>query len=73
MQAAISARVRSFDEFDADNDPSGWHDFGSFDHGGQKIFRKIDMYDLTYEFYSPDPSDPAMTHRVLTTLLAEEY
>jgi hypothetical protein len=72
-QAAITERVRSFDEFDADNDPYGEHDFGSFDHGGQKIFWKIDLYDRNYEFYSPDPTDPAKTNRVLTILLAEEY
>jgi hypothetical protein len=73
MQAAITARVRSFDEFDADNDPYGERDFGSFDLGGQKIFWKIDLYDRNYKFYSPDPTDAAKTNRVLTILLAEEY
>jgi Protein of unknown function (DUF3768) len=72
-QAAITERVRSFEEFDADNDPYGEHDFGSFDHGGRTIFWKIDLYDRDYKFYSPDPSDPALTNRVLTILLAEEY
>ena len=39
-QAAIIERVRSFEEFDADNDPYGEHDFGSFDHDGRTIFWK---------------------------------
>jgi hypothetical protein len=66
VQAAITARVRSFDEFDADNDPYGEHDFGSFVHAGEKICWKIDLYDRNQEFYSPDPTDPAKTNRVLT-------
>ena len=73
MQAAIIARVRSFEAFDADNDPHGEHDFGSFDHDGRTISWKIDLYDRDYEFYFPDPTDPAKTNRVLTILLAEEY
>jgi Protein of unknown function (DUF3768) len=73
MQAAITERVRSFEEFDADNDPFGEHGFGSFDHGGRTILWKIDLYDRGYKFYSPDPTDPARTNRVLTILLAEEY
>jgi hypothetical protein len=73
MQAAITERVRSFEEFDADNDPFGEHDSGRFEHGGRTILWKIDLYDRGYKFYSPDPIDPAQTNRVLTILLAEEY
>ena len=47
-------------------------DFGVFDYEGRKIFWKIDLYDRDYRFYSPAPSDPAKTNRVLTMLLAEE-
>jgi hypothetical protein len=72
-QAAITERVRSFEDFGEDNDPHGEHDFGAFDHDGQKIFWKIDLYDRDYRFYTPDPTDPAKTNRVLTILLAEEY
>jgi hypothetical protein len=73
MQHAILARVCYFEEFDADNDPHGEHDFGSFDHGGQKIFWKIDYYDRNLEFRSPDPADSTLTTRVLTIMVAEEY
>ena len=73
MQAEITKRVRSFETFNENNDPHGDHDFGSFDHDGRTIFWKIDLYDRNYRFYSPDPTDPAQTNRVLTILLAEEY
>lgn len=72
-QIIISAEVRDFDKFTEDNDPYGWHDFGSFDFEGQKIFWKIDLYDTQYEMGSEDPSDPTQTRRVLTIMLASEY
>lgn len=72
-RAAIIDRVRSFDEFSPKNDPYGEHDFGSFDHQGLRIFWKIDAYDQDLKFGSPDPADPAVTRRVLTIMLAEEY
>ena len=72
-QAAILERVRTFADFTPDNDPYGEHDFGSFEHGAQTIFWKIDCYDREMNFGSPDPADPSVTTRVLTIMLAEEY
>jgi hypothetical protein len=72
-RAFILDRVCAFDDFTPDNDPHGEHDCGSFEHGGKTIFWKIDYYDLSLENGSPDPSDPALTRRVLTIMLAEEY
>ena len=72
-QDGIMARVRSFDAFTPENDPYGEHDFGSFEFSGNTIFWKIDCYDTKLQFGSPDPADPAVTTRVLTVLLAEEY
>ena len=72
-QTAIAERVRSFEEFDEESDPHGEHDFGSFEHSGQTIFWKIDCYDMKLKWGSPDPANPAVTKRVLTILLAEEY
>lgn len=73
-QAAILERVRTFDEFTSQNDPYGEHDFGAFEHAGHSVFWKIDYYDRDGEEYgSPDPSDPSLTTRVLTVLLAGEY
>ena len=66
-------KVATFDDFTADNDPHGEHDFGSFDLAGDKFFWKIDYYDPTLEFGSDDPADPTKTTRVLTLMLAAEY
>jgi hypothetical protein len=68
VQSVIRERVETFD-----NDPYGEHDFGNFAHDGVGIFWKIDAYDLKMEYGSEDPSDPAMTTRVLTIMLADEY
>jgi len=66
-------RVMAFDHFNADNDPHGEHDFGSFELEGEKLIWKIDYFDLAAEFGSEDPTDPKKTLRVLTVMLAEEY
>lgn len=71
--AAVIERVRAFDDFTADNDPYGEHDFGSFEYQGQTINWKIDYYALDMEHGSEDPANAAITKRVLTILLAEEY
>ena|ERR1044072_7624134 len=72
MLAALKA-VMLFDSFTADNDPHGEHDFGAFEVGGERLFWKIDYYDLALEYGSPDPADAAVTRRVLTVMLASEY
>jgi len=70
---AILAQVRSYDSFTADNDPYGEHDFGSFHWGEVQVFWKFDYYDLDFSMHSPDASDPCVTARILTIMLAEEY
>lgn len=69
----VIATVRAFARFDADNDPYDEHDFGSLEVLSNKVYFKIDYYDQSLEFGSPDPSDAALTERVLTIMLAEEY
>lgn len=71
--AEILEKVRSFDNFTTANDPYDEHDFGSFDYKGQKIFFKIDYYDLNYEYMSENPADTTITNRVLTIMLASNY
>ena len=69
----VVAAVQAFNAFDRDNDPHGEHDFGSFYIGGERLFFKLDYYDLSLQAHSPDAADPAQTHRVLTIMLASEY
>ena len=71
--AEIVQAIRSFDAFNEDNDPHGEHDFGAIDAAGQRLFWKIDYYDRDLEMGSPDPSNPAVTCRVMTILVANEY
>jgi Protein of unknown function (DUF3768) len=49
------------------------HDFGSFEAEGHTIFFKIDYLDQNLNHHSPDPTDPAVTVRVITVMLADEY
>jgi hypothetical protein len=72
-RAMALAAVQGFDSFDETNDPYGEHDFGAFEINGHNLFWKIDYYDLTLGYRSPDPADPSKTVRVLTVMLAEEY
>ena len=72
-QSAIREKVERFDAFEPGNDPYGEHDFGSFEHAGNKILWKIDYYDKALEYGSEHPEDPSQTTRVLTIMLAEEY
>jgi hypothetical protein len=65
--------VREFSDFTENNDPFGEHDFGIFELDGVTLFWKIDLYDRSLAWASPDPADPAVTRRVLTILLAKEY
>ena len=69
----IVKTIAVYDDFCQANDPYGEHDFGSFEADGQRIFFKIDYLDKALANHSPDPSDPSVTERVITIMLAEEY
>ena len=69
----IITKVRTFDNFDENNDPYNEHDFGAFDYKGKRIFWKIDNYDQEFLYLSPDVSNPRVTNKVLTIMYAEEY
>ena len=71
--AELLIAVEDFDSFIADNDPSAEHDFGVIKLNGNTFFWKFDHYDLDLQMHSPDPSDPTVTTRVLTIMLADEY
>jgi hypothetical protein len=65
--------IAVFDDFCTANDPHDEHDFGMFDFEGAKVIFKIDYYDSAMMGHSPNPADPAVTERVITLMLAEEY
>lgn len=70
---AIIAAITAFDGFNPENDPYGEHDCAVMAIVGIKIIWKIDYYDLTRRFHSSDPSDRAVTSRVMTIMRADEY
>ena len=72
-RSSLLAKIRAFDAFTEDNDPHGERDFGVVEDGDVRCFWKIDYYDREMEFMSPDASDSALTTRVLTIMLADEY
>jgi len=59
--------------FDEQNDPFNEHDFGKVEYEEIKYFWKIEYYDHDLQFASKDPSNPNITTRVMTIMLAEEY
>lgn len=73
MLHTILSAVQQFNTFTPDNDPYEEHDFGKIEVGEYQVFWKFDYYDLDLSMHSPDPSDPTVTARVLTVMLADEY
>jgi hypothetical protein len=75
QQIEIAALVRDYDDFDGDNDPYGWRDFGDLDvKDVGKVFWKIDIFaDDSLTFGADAPHDPEQSFRVLTIMLASEY
>jgi hypothetical protein len=71
--AAVASAVKSFSEFNDNNDPWGEHDFGAVDVEGEKVFWKIDYYNPDLTAGSENPANQGLTHRVLTIMLAGEY
>jgi hypothetical protein len=70
---ALTEVLQSYDNFNADNDPYGEHDFGVIIIDVNDLVFKIDYYNLDLSAHSPDAADPEVTIRVLTIMLAEEY
>jgi hypothetical protein len=71
--AKIIAAIQSFDAFTADNDPYGEHDCAITEMAAKRVMFKIDYYDHALQGHSPDASDPGVTTRVLTIMLASAY
>src|SRR5258708_36791413 len=69
----IVKTIAVYDDFCHANDPHEEHDFGAFDADGHRIFFKIDYFDKDLTYHSPDPSDPTVTERGITIMLADDY
>ena len=65
--------IAVFDDFCHANDPHEEHDFGAFDFDGTAVLFKIDYYDKSLNFHSPNPADPSVTERIITIMKADEY
>ena len=88
-QSRVRELIETFDAFDDDNDPHGERDFGTIyqlgdgrwttdrprvrDDERERVFWKLDCYDRELQFGSEDAANPAVTRRVLTIMLADEY
>ena len=69
----VFASVKYYGNFTKDNNPWGEKDFGAFNFKKERYNWKIDYYDNTMSFHSPDKTDPDKTVRVLTIMKASEY
>lgn len=65
--------IRSFNDFTPENDPWGEHDCALVEWRGQKLIWKIDYYDKSLKYGSPDASDLRLTERVMTIMFSHEY
>ena len=88
-QSRVREMIETYDAFDEDNDPHGKRDFGTIyqlcdgswtterprlsDDERERVFWKFDYYDCDLQFGSEDAANPAITRRVLTIMLADEY
>lgn len=88
-QSRVHELIETFDAFDEDNDPYSEHDFGCVyqlgdgqwtierprarDDERERVFWKFDYYDRDLRFGSEDAANPAITRRVLTIMLSDEY
>ena len=88
-QSSVRQLIETYDAFDEDNDPQGERDFGCVyqlgdgrwtterlrlrDDERERVFWKFDYYDRDLRFGSEDAANPAITRRVLTIMLSDEY
>lgn len=70
---ATAHAVAADSMFSEDNDPDGDHSFGAVTIAGCKVWWKIDLYDLAYEWGSEAPDDATKTRRVLTIMFPSDY
>ncbi|WAJ27851.1 DUF3768 domain-containing protein [Antarcticirhabdus aurantiaca] len=64
--------IARFDDFAAEDEHNGLHDFGTLVVHGVRVLWRIDCYDQRRFSCSPDAADPGVTWRVLTIMRADE-
>lgn len=72
LVAALRA-VADFSNFSESNDPYGEHDCAMIEVAGHQVLWKIDYCDPDLLGHSLNAADPAITARVMTIMLADEY
>ncbi|KAI9129396.1 DUF3768 domain-containing protein [Acaryochloris sp. CCMEE 5410] len=72
-QQELFRLVRTFDDFNEDNDPWKEHDYGRVEFQDEQYLWKIDYYDKSLKYGSEDPRNTAFTTRVLTIMHSSEY
>jgi len=70
---ALFELIRTYDDFNYNNDPHAEHDFGNFKFQGETCFWKTEYYAPDMMSGAEDPSDPHRSFRVITIMLAREY
>jgi hypothetical protein len=71
--ARLIRTIAVFDDFSHATDPHQEHDSGWFNFDNVEVFFKIDYYDKSFNFHSPNAADPAVTERVITIMRVDEY
>ena len=88
-QSQVRELIETYDAFDEDNDPHSERDFGTIYQLGdgvwtterprlrederERVFWKLDYYDRDLAGSSEDAANRAITRRVLTVMLSDEY
>ena len=65
--------VKAFNNFNQGNDPYSEHDFFAFKVDDEDLYFRIDYYDHTLKYGSPDPSNPQVTTRIGTLMMQSDY
>jgi Protein of unknown function (DUF3768) len=69
----VMKAVETFDDFSETNDPHGEHDCALVEVDSIEVIFKIDYFDPTLSYHSEDATNPSVTFRVMTVMLAHEY
>ena len=64
----LVTELANYDDFNDDNNPHGERDMGRFKLFNANLYFKIDYFDPDLNFGSSDPTDPGVTHRLLTIM-----